>query len=123
MKKKRSVTLIELLIVILLIGVIGGALAFNMKGSLDKGKVFKTEEGIRSIKDILELEMATTGKSLADVTEADAWKSIVLASPLAGRPEELVKDGWGNPYQVTIKEEQIEITSSGLDSYNAKQKK
>ncbi len=123
MKKKRSVTLIELLIVILLIGIIGGALAFNMKGSLDKGKVFKTEEGIRMIKDILELEMANTGKSIAEVTAIDMWKNIVLASPLAGRPEELVKDGWGNSYQLSIKDEQIEIISSGLDSYNAKQKK
>lgn len=120
MKKKRSITLIELLIVILLIGIIGGALAFNMKGSLDKGKVFKTEEGMRAIKDILYLEMANSGRSVNDVI-AD-WDAIVDASPLAGKPEQLKKDGWGYTYVLRAKGDDIEISSPGLSQKNAKRK-
>lgn len=120
MKKKRSITLIELLIVILLIGIIGGALAFNMKGSLDKGKVFKTEEGMRTVKDILYLEMANSGRSIDDVVAN--WSTIVDTSPLAGKPEQLKKDGWGYTYTVAVKGDDIEITSPGLTQKNAQTK-
>lgn len=119
MKKKRPVTLIELLIVILLIGIIGGALAFNMKGSLDKGKTFKTEEGMRTIKDILQLEIAQ-GRSMGDVV--DKWEACVKNSPLAGRPEELMKDGWGYTYKVSIKDDDIDVQSDGLMKQNAPKK-
>lgn len=120
MKKKRAITLIELLIVILLIGIIGGALAFNMKGSLNKGKVFKTEEGMRTIKDILLLEVAQ-GKTLEDA--ATNWQACVRASPLVGRPEELVKDGWGYEYKVSVKDDDIDVQSVGLTSHNEPTKK
>lgn len=119
MKKKRPITLIELLIVILLIGIIGGALAFNMKGSLNKGKVFKTEEGIRTIKDILQLEVAQG----ADIkTVANEWKTRVKDSPLAGRPDELIKDGWGYEYKVSSKGDDINVESTGLQKYHAAKK-
>lgn len=110
-KKKRSITLIELLIVILLIGMIGGALAFNMKGSLDKGKKFKSEEGIRTIQDILLLEVAQ-GVPMTEVVEK--WETKVRESPLAGRPDDLIKDGWGDPYLVSIKDDTIEVKSKNL---------
>lgn len=120
MKKKRPITLIELLIVILLIGIIGGALAFNMKGSLDKGKLFKTEEGIRTIRDILYLEMAQTNDSAATV--AGRWQDVVKASPLVSKADDLLKDGWGYTYKVVAKDEDIEVSSEGLMRHNDKKK-
>ena len=51
--KKRSVTLLEMMIVITLIGLIASVIGYNMKGSLDRGKAFKTEESQKQIKDIL----------------------------------------------------------------------
>lgn len=38
-KRKQSITLIEMMVVITLIGIVGGALAFNMRGSIQKGKL------------------------------------------------------------------------------------
>lgn len=38
-RKKQSITLVEMMVVITLIGIIGGALAFNMRGSLQKGNL------------------------------------------------------------------------------------
>ncbi len=61
-------TLIEIMIVILLIGMIGGALAFNMRGSMDEGKKFKTRQNIARVYDILMMEHAE-GTSLEEVVE------------------------------------------------------
>ncbi len=61
--KKQAITLIEIMIVILLIGLIGGTLAYNMRGSLDKGKEFKTEQNKSKLYDVLMLEYAKGEKS------------------------------------------------------------
>ena len=57
-RKKRTLTLMEIMIVIVLIGLIGSVIGINMKGSLDKGRAFKTKEAIRQIDDIFSLEIA-----------------------------------------------------------------
>ena len=43
MQKKRALTLLEIMIVIVLIGIIGSVIGVNMKGSLDAGKAFKSD--------------------------------------------------------------------------------
>ncbi len=51
-------TLLEIMIVIVLIGLIGSVIGFNMKGSLDEGRAFKTRQAQEQIQDILMLEVA-----------------------------------------------------------------
>ncbi len=80
-KRRRNVTLIEIMIVILLIGIIGGALAFNMRGSLDHGRNFKTEQNCHRVTDILNMELARGEKSQEDIQRG--WEEIVKNSPLA----------------------------------------
>jgi general secretion pathway protein G len=102
-KKKRPVTLIEIMIVILLIGIIGGVLAFNMKGSLDKGRDFKTEQTKKRIEDILNLELATGTKTPEEIL--DSWQEIVLASPLSGGTDKSLKSGHNKEFKVEYKED------------------
>jgi prepilin-type N-terminal cleavage/methylation domain-containing protein len=97
-KKKRAVTLIEMIVVMLLIATITGALAYNYKASLEKGKTFKTKEGISRIKTILQLELVDNPEAKAD-NMINTWPEIVKNSPLAG--SDLTKDGWGDPYHVS----------------------
>lgn len=94
-------TLIEIMIVILLIGLVSGVLIYNFQGSLDQGKQFKSEQGARQVKSILVLEMAR-GKSAEDVVHD--WKTIVMNSSLANKPQELIKDGYGKEYSVSLDE-------------------
>ena len=68
MKKKRYITLLEIMIVILLIGIITSVVGYNVKGSLDKGKVFKTEQAQNQIKELLLLEVAK-GKKIENVVK------------------------------------------------------
>jgi prepilin-type N-terminal cleavage/methylation domain-containing protein len=119
-KKKRAVTLIEIMIVILLIGLIGGALAFNMRGSMDEGKIFKTKQNISRIEDILTLAAASTGESESEI--AKNWEWHVKKSPLA-KGEETTKDGWNTKFKVEEKDGQFIVSSKKLKEIEEKRAK
>ncbi|NGX61221.1 MAG: hypothetical protein K940chlam9_00704 [Chlamydiae bacterium] len=91
-RKKRAVTLIEIMIVIVLIGLIGGALAFNMRGSLDKGQKFKSEQNLSKVYDILMMEYAVSSKSLDEIISQK--EQILNDSPLTKEGEKLLRDAW-----------------------------
>ncbi len=122
MKKKRyAVTLIEMMIVIMLIGIIGGALAFNMRGSMDQGRAFKTEQNQMRIHDILSLE-ATKGNYTLEEVVRD-WKAFIQCSPLVKDSDELCRDGWKHPFNVDQEDGEIVVHSSKLSDYKKKHEK
>ena len=104
--KKRPLTLIEIMIVIVLIGLIGGVVAFNMRGSLDKGKAFKTEQGGAQVYSLLMLAVAE-GKPIEEVV--NDWQEVVRTSYMAKNPEKLCRDGWGASYLVRLSPEGDDI--------------
>lgn len=118
--KKRAITLIEIMVVILIIGTISGVLAYNFKGSLDKGKVFKTKHGAEQIRNILLLEVAN-GADIAAV--ATGWQDIIKNSPLASKPKDLIKDGWGDLYKVSVQGEDFLVTSDKCADFEAAEAK
>lgn len=111
-KRKRAVTLIEIIIVIFLIGLIGGVLAYNLKGSLDEGKSFKSEQGAQQVRNILLLEVAKGRETMESAVQH--WQDVVRRSPLVGKPGELIKDGWGEEYLVAVDNEDIIVTSKRI---------
>lgn len=115
-RKKQFITLIEIMIVIFLIGLIGGALAFNMRGSMDEGRAFKTRQNIERIRDILQLELA---KGTATGTDLQGkWESYVKASSLVDGKKTVV-DGWGNNFEVKFNNstDDFDITSKSLIAF------
>jgi len=123
MKKKiskYSFSLLEIMIVIFLIGLIGGTIGYNMKGSLDKGREFKTKESIRQISDILLLEVAE-GEEIENVVENP--EKYLEKSGLVKNPEKLLKDGWGGRIDVKIKGNELVVSSDNLKKFESKKKK
>lgn len=123
-KKKRSVTLIEMIVVMLLIATIAGALAYNYQGSLNQGRAFKTREGISRIKTILSLALVESNSDNPQDL-ANHWQEYVKKSPLAGKPDDLLKDGWGKPYSVTPVtnengETEFSVVSKDLQAFDSK---
>jgi type II secretory pathway pseudopilin PulG len=119
--KKRAITLIEIMIVIFLIGIIGGTLAFNMRGSMDQGRAFKTEQTISRVHDILMLEYASTDQSLDEI--AKSWKEVLSKSPLVTQKgKDLVTDGWRKELKVEVEADDLVISSEKLESFNKQHK-
>ena len=67
--KKRALTLIEIMIVIFLITLITGAIGYNMKGSMDKGKEFRTKQAKAQLHDLrlICLEEVTDAEMIANI--------------------------------------------------------
>jgi len=116
-KKKYALTLLEIMIVIVLIGLIGSVIGYNMKGSLDEGRAFKTEFAINQITDILMLEVAKGEETIESVI--DKKESHLRNSGLVKDVNKLLKDGWGTPFEITTDGSTIAVSSTNLDKYKA----
>jgi type II secretory pathway pseudopilin PulG len=119
---KRTLTLLEIMIVIFLITLITGAIGYNMRGALEKGKAFRTERAMDQLKELLLLRYAEIGNMVEVV---DQLKESIESSGLAKDPETLMKDGWGVDFIITLTRSRndVNIRSKKLDDYNLKHHK
>ena len=95
--KKRPITLLEIMIVIVIIGVIGSVVGYSMKGSLDQGRAFKSEQGSKQVHDLLMLQIMQ-GKTFKEIKEDPI--SALNDVGLVGNSKKLFKDGWGQDFQL-----------------------
>jgi len=117
MKKKQAFTLLEIMIVIFLIGIIGSVIGYNMKGSLDEGKAFKTRQAKLKIKDLLEMEIA---KGVAPEKIIDDPARYLKASRLVKNPDKMIQDGWGDPFEFSVKGNgEINVVSKKYSTWKA----
>jgi type II secretory pathway pseudopilin PulG len=121
-KRKRSLTLLEIMIVIVLIGLIGSVIGVNMKGSLDEGRAFKSRQAKEQIKDILMLEVARGG----EINDVVARREDFLAnSGLVKNPKKFLEDGWGVPFEVKVNgttQSDIIVSSEKLKAFDRKKR-
>lgn len=117
--KRRMITLIEIMIVMFLIALITGVLAYNYQGSLEEGKVFKTKVGMERVETILNLAVSQQPQLLDDISSN--WKGLIEKSPLVQNAKDLEKDGWGYEYRVEKDNDgRITVISEGLRNYEQK---
>lgn len=119
---KKTLTLIEVMIVILIIGIIGSVVGYNMKGSLDKAKAFKTEQGAKKLYELTLLGLEEKGTSLASLSkDTELLKKITEAINAVGitvRAATLMQDGWGEPFTAfTVVGEGLQFRSEKYDAY------
>jgi general secretion pathway protein G len=120
-KKKRFITLVEMMIVMFLIAMITGVIAYNYTGSLEEGKAFKTKNGIDKIHTVLDLHLIANPNDRDSIESS--WKDYVKKSQIVKNADELTKDGWGGEYQVTKgDDDEIIIRSDRYQAYKNKQK-
>ena len=108
-------TLIEIMIVMFLIALITGALAYRFGGALEKGYAFKTKANIERLEAILNLGVAENPALLQNIESN--WQIIVETSPLVKDAKSLKTDGWGYPFRVTENNGQIEVSSEKYEEY------
>ncbi|MCB1115337.1 MAG: hypothetical protein KDK71_02610, partial [Chlamydiia bacterium] len=105
-----------------IIGIIASVVGYNMRGSLDKGKAFKTKEGMRKLYDIVQLEMepGKLGGKDSDALRAEVAQ-LVRNSGLVKNVDDLLKDGWGNSYTCELENDDIRFTSQRYIDYCTRQ--
>lgn len=114
--KKRFITLVEMMIVMFLIAMITGVIAYNYTGSLEEGKAFKTKAGMEKIRTVLDLHLATHPEDRQNI--GSNWEEFVGNSQLVKNAKELTKDGWGGDYTVSADGDgDIVIKSPKYDAY------
>lgn len=94
---RRAITLIEVMIVMFLIALIAGVVAYNYRGSLDSGKAFTTEQNMAKLRNLLDLETAKTNVDLSTIP--NNWEVLLRKSPLVKSVDSLSKDGWGESFR------------------------
>lgn len=111
--KKRALTLLEIMIVIFLITLITGAIGYNMRGALDKGKIFRTKQAQEQLHDLL-LICVDEGYEVEKIVNNP--KYYLEQSGLAKDPKRLINDGWGTPFKITVTadKQDFEIVSEEL---------
>ena len=120
--RRNHVTLIDMMIVMSLIALIAGALAVNLTGSMETGKKFKTETGMKQIDEALTLYLMDHPEALSDISSN--WRAILRESPVVKDAKSLEKDGWGQSYRVGEDPNGgILIESQGLTEYSRKNRK
>lgn len=103
-KTKQSLTLIEIMVVITLIGIIGSVLGVNMKKSMDRAKAFKAKAHAQKIEDSLNIYFAENNVTPDEVianaatilSDSGFFKDdrFILIDPY-GEPIEIVFDNGG----------------------------
>ncbi len=117
--KKRALTLLEIMIVIFLITLITGTIGYSMRGTLDKGRAFRTEQGKEQLHDLLLI--ALSEGSTADEIAHDPAKAL-KGLGLAKDPDNLVLDGWKEKFTITPtpNKKDFNIKSDAWDKYKNK---
>jgi len=115
MKKKYAMSLLEVMVVIFIIGIIGSVVGYNMRGSLDHGKAFKTKESARKLYEIVVFESLSNNSIPPDTPNPipkDMVRDVLSKSDLVRRPKDLIKDGWGEPFVFYIDDKTKELRCS-----------
>lgn len=114
--RRSAMTLIEIVVVMFFVTLISGVLAYNIKGSINEGKAFETLETMKQVEQLLDLSLIQN-PSFAESIE-DHWQELISQHPLVKHPKKLLKDAWGQPFEVSYDEEEgLSIYSAPYEAY------
>lgn len=99
-KRKFALTLIETMVVIVIIGLVGSVIAYNVRGSLEKGKRFKTDQAVRMLEDIVSVEVATNGVDMEEFLKSP--EDFLKRTGMVKDPKSMLCDGWGKPFEFSV---------------------
>jgi type II secretory pathway pseudopilin PulG len=105
--KRFYLSLVEIMIAMLIIGLITAALAKNGMGFLNSGKQFTTEQRRKNLEDILILETQQSPRRMQSIE--DDWKDIIEHSPYVSNPDQYIYDAWDNEFIVSYDNENKKI--------------
>ena len=115
-RSKKYITLMEMVVVMTIIASITAIVSFNLKGVLDKSKVFQTKQRQEKLRNVLMSYAIEEGASLDYVKRK--WEDIADASVLLKGDSKAKFDAWNKKFIIKIEDDELSINSTHL----AKQK-
>jgi len=117
--REAGVTLVEMMVVIVIIGLITAIVVINVLPSQDRARQQKARADIAALEQALDLYRLETGRfpSMEDGLEA-----LVTPDASAGRTEPYIRrlpnDPWGRPYQYVVPGQNgaVDIYTFGADA-------
>ena len=104
----RGMTLIEIMVVLVILGLIASAVVIAVFPQLQKARVDRTTLDIRNIDSALKLYNARKGKFPDTATGLKALVDMEIL-------DKMPKDAWGNDYVYTLENGRPVVTSYGAD--------
>ena len=124
-KKRKGMTLIELMIVVVIIGIVFAYAFVNAGANTEKAKQARTTEDIAAITSAVAMYVAEIGDvtkaldatQLGAANTATAAEGTVLDKKLS-KPFKTMKDGWGEDYTVTVNAKKVTIDCESTATKN-----
>ena len=121
MNRSAGFTLIEIMVVVVILGILGGLVVQNIFGRTDQARVVAAQADIESISSALELYRLDNGNYPSTDQGLDALVNAPSGFPEARRwsPEGYLKslpiDPWDEPYLYFSEERSYDVYSYGAD--------
>ncbi|SMP63343.1 type II secretion system protein G (GspG) [Neorhodopirellula lusitana] len=114
---RRGFTLLELMLVLSILVVIGGIVVVNVSGAKSDADIKATQTQLNSLKSNIvyyKLKMNELPESLDNLRDgpSDSSKKAKWVDSII---ESIPTDAWGNSFDMSVKGNEFEIKSAGLD--------
>ncbi|WP_419187508.1 type II secretion system protein GspG [Stieleria bergensis] len=115
---RRGFTLLELLLVLAILVILGGTVAYNVVGiqagaseDVTKTNMEKIDTAIK----MYQIRIISLPKTLEELRDGPSDADKAKKFPSGGFLEEIPSDGWGNEINYTISGAGFELRSAGID--------
>ena len=111
-KKRKGMTLVELMIVVVIIGIVFAYAFVNAGASTEKAKKARTSEDIAAITSAVAMYIGEQADQAAAITALNTnmtGKDKDALDKKLSKPFKTMKDGWGAAYTVTIDDQVVTI--------------
>lgn len=113
-KRKSYITLLEIVMVVIMIGMITSVIGINMRKSLERGKAFKSEQGSREVYDHLMIQLIE-GTTIDNILQNP--KEVLSHNDFGKNPDTLMVDGWNELYEIISWEDEFIVYSPKWRKY------
>ena len=105
---QRGVTLIEVMIVVVILGLIAGSVAVAVLPRLTKAQIETTRTSAKSLRTAAETWKGENGGTDCPTAQ------VLVQSKMVDSASKLT-DAWDNPFKITCEEDEIYVFSAGPD--------